>query len=297
VSLLELRPNPKWENSHSDICERLATYGYRRARRANDRSDAFDAELAARSVLAGTAKAVPKSADGVVEKIRQIKMARDIATKRWISAIITHKTIVVNAPPEMREQLDHLTDKAQIERCVGFWPGKVTEAISSTKYTLRSLAKRWQFLDAEVKVHDRILDELIPRVSPTLREGLDIGPDTAAKLHIVLGDNLDRVRSEDCFAKLCGVAPIPTSSGMTNRHRLAWNGHRQANAAFYRVAMLRMQHHELTVTYVARRTDEGLSMRDIIRCLNRPIAREAFGRTMTDFRALAGVQDAAITHS
>ena len=84
---------------------------------------------------------------------------------------------------------------------------------------------------------------------------------------------------------------------MTNRHRLAWNGHRQANAALYRVAILRMQHHEPTKAYVARRTEEGLSKRDVIRCLKRFIAREVFGRTMADFRARAGVQDAAMSHS
>ena len=134
-------------------------------------------------------------------------------------------------------------------------------------------------------------------MSPTLREGFGIGPDTAAELLIVLGDIPDRVRSEACFAKLCGVAPVPASSGMTNRHRLAWNGHRQANAALYRVAILRMQHHEPTKAYVARRTEEGLSKRDIIRCLKRFIAREAFGRTMADFRARTGDQDAPITLS
>ncbi len=271
--------------------------GDRRARRANGKSDTLDAELAARSVLAGTSTAVPKSADGVVEMIRQIKVARDIATKGRTSAIITLKTIVVNAPPELREQLDPLADKALIDRCAGYRPGKVTEAISSTKHTLRSLAKRWQFLDAEVKGHDRILDELTQRVSPTLRDGFGIGPDTAAELLIVMGDNPDRVRNEACFAKLCGVAPIPASSGMTNRHRLAWNGHRQANAALYRATILRMQYHEPTKAYVKRRTEEGLSKRDIIRCLKRFIAREAFARIMTDFRARIEIQDATRINS
>lgn len=199
----------------------------------------------------------------------------------------------LNSPPEMREQLDHLADKALIAKCAGFRPGKVTEAISSTKHTLRSLAKRWQFLDTEVKNHDRILDELTQRVLPTLRDGFGIGPDTAAELLIVIGDNPDRVRSEACFAKLCGVAPIPASSGMTNRHRLTWNGHRQANAALYRATILRMQYHEPTKSYVARRTEERLSKRDIIRCLKRSIAREAFGRIMTDFRSRIEVQNVA----
>ena len=261
--------------------------GDRRARRANGKSDTLDAELAARSVLAGTSTAVPKSADGVVEMIRQIKVARDVATKARTSAIVTLKTIVVNAPPALREQLDPLGDKALIDTCAGLRPGTVTEAISSTKHTLRALAKRWEFLDAEVKDHDGILDELTRRASPTLREGFGIGPDTAAELLIVLGDNPERVRSEACFAKLCGVAPIPASSGMTNRHRLAWNGHRQANAALYRATILRMQHHQPTKAYVERRTAEGLSKRDIIRCLKRYIAREAYGRIMTDFNARA----------
>lgn len=150
--------------------------GDRRARRATGKSDTLDAEAVPRSILAGTSTAIPKSADGMVEMIRQIKVARDIATKGRTSAIITLKTIVVNAPPEIREQLDHLSDKALIEKCASYRPGKVTDATSSTKHTLRSLAKRWQFLDAEVKDHDRILDELTQRVSPTLRDGCGIGP-------------------------------------------------------------------------------------------------------------------------
>jgi transposase len=266
--------------------------GDRRARRANGKSDTLDAELAARGVLAGTSSAIPKSADGMVEMIRQIKVARDTATKGRTSAIITLKTIIVNAPPEMRDQLDHLSDKTLIEKCAGYRPGHITEAVSSTKHTLRSLAKRWQFLDAEVKEHDVILNELTQRVSPTLRDGFGIGPDTAAELLIVMGDNPDRVRSEACFAKLCGAAPIPASSGMTNRHRLAWNGRRQANAALYRTAILRMQYHEPTKAYVARRIEEGLSKRDIIRCLKRFIAREVFGRIMSDFHARIDAQAA-----
>jgi hypothetical protein len=133
--------------------------GNRRARRANGKSDTLDAELAACSVLAGTSTAVPKSADGMVEMIRQTKVARDIATKARTSAIITLKTIVVNAPSDMREQLNHLSDRALIEKCAGYRPGHVIEAISSTKHTRRSLARRWQFLDAEVKEHDTILDD------------------------------------------------------------------------------------------------------------------------------------------
>ncbi len=91
---------------------------------------------------------------------------------------------------------------------------------------------------------------------------------------IVAGDNPDRISSEAAFAKLCGVCPIPASSGKTVRHRLDWGGHRQANAALYRTVIVRMQHHEPTKAYLARRTAEGKSKAEIIRCLKRFLARE-----------------------
>lgn len=100
--------------------------------------------------------------------------------------------------------------------------------------------------------------------------------DTAAEMLIVAGDNIDRVRSEPAWARLCGVAPIPASSGMTNRHRLNRGGHRQANAALYRAVIVRMQHHEPTRAYVARRTADGKTKAEIIRCLKRLLAREVW---------------------
>ena len=267
--------------------------GDRRARRANGKSDTLDAELAARSVIAGTSTAVPKSADGTVEMIRKIKVARDIACKNRTSAIISLKTVIVNTPQELKEQLDSLGDKALIQKCSGFRPGTVDDPISAAKHTLRALARRWEFLNAEVKDHDAVIAKLTTSLSPTLCDGFGIGPDTAAEILIVFGDNPDRVHSEAAFAKLCGVAPIPASSGMTTRHRLAWNGHRQANAALYRTAIVRMQHHQPTKDYVAKRTAKGLSKRDIIRCLKRFIAREIYGRVMADFRARTALSAAA----
>ena len=267
--------------------------GDRRSRRANGKNDTIDAELAARSVKSGTSSAIPKSADGTVEMIRKIKVARDIACKNRTSAIIALKTIVVNTPPELREQLDPLADKALIEKCSGFRPGTIQDPIAASKHTLRALARRWEYLHAEVKDHDAVIAKLAKSISPTLCDRFGFGPDTAAEMLIVFGDNPDRVHSEAAFAKLCGVAPIPASSGMTTRHRLAWNGHRQANAALYRTAIVRMQHHQPTKDYVARRTAEGLSKRDIIRCLKRFIAREVYGCVMADFRARTAVLEAA----
>ena len=109
---------------------------------------------------------------------------------------------------------------------------------------------------------------------------------------IIFGDNPDRVRSEAAFAKLYGTCSVPASSGMTNRHRLYWGGHRQANSAIYRTVIVRMQHHQPTIDYVARRSAEGLSKRDIIRCLKRYVAREIYQRVMTDHRHRQATQAA-----
>lgn len=261
--------------------------GDRRGRRANGKSDTLDAEAAARAVLSGSAAAVPKSADGVCEMIRQVKIARDTAVKARTQALITLKCIVVNAPAELREQLAPLADKALLDRCAAFRRGPIETTTASTKHTLRALARRWLELAAEIAEHDRLLDELTRAASPSLRDAFGIGADTAAEMLIVFGDNPERIRSEAAFAKLCGVAPIPASSGKTNRHRLSRGGHRQANSALYRTVIVRMRFHQPTIDYVTRRRSEGKSKRDIIRCLKRFLAREIYHHVMNDRSALA----------
>lgn len=111
-------------------------------------------------------------------------------------------------------------------------------------------------------------------VAPRMVEAFSISPDTAAEVLIVAGDNPDRIRSEAAWAKLCGVCPIPASSGKTIRYRLNRGGHRQANAALYRTVIVRMRFHQPTIAYVARRTAEGKTKAEIIRCLKRYVARE-----------------------
>jgi transposase len=258
--------------------------GDRRSRRSNGKTDTLDAEAAARSVLSGAATAIPKSADGTAEMIRQLKVARDTARKSRTSAMVTLKASIVNCPAELREQFDGLTDKVLIDRCASLRPGAIMTPTAAGKHSLRALARRWQQLAAEITTHDAILDELTRSHAPTLRDGFGIGVDTAAEMLIVFGDNAERVRSEAAFAKLCGVCPIPAASGLTNRHRLSRAGHREANAALYRTVIVRMRFHQPTVDYVARRTADGLSKREIIRCLKRFVAREVYQRVMTDHR-------------
>ena len=268
--------------------------GDRRTRRAAGKSDTVDAEVAARSVLAGQSTATPKTADGAVEMMRQLKVARDTAVKARTTAMITLKQIVVHAPPSLREALHALPDHGLLTRCVGLRPGPLDTPTAAAKHTLRALARRWTALAEEIATHEQHLARLTTTTSPTLRAGFGVGPNTAAAMLILFGDNPDRIRSEAAFAKLCGACPIPASSGVTTgRHRLNRGGHRQATAALYRAVIVRMRYHQPTLDYVARRTAVGRTRREIIRCLKRLLAREIYHRVMTDFRTRQAITRAA----
>jgi len=199
----------------------------------------------------------------------------------------------VNAPGEIREALEPLTDRKLIDRCARLLPGAIDDTTASTKHAVRALAARWLALSAEIATHDEALDAITQAAVPTLRAAFGIGADSAAEMMIVAGDNPTRVRSEAAFAKLCGVCPIPASSGVINRHRLFRGGHRQANAALYRIVTVRMRWHQPTIDYVRRRTVQGLSKKDIIRCLKRFVAREIYRSLLDDHRARTVVVDAA----
>lgn len=248
----------------------------RQQRYLRGKNDALDAENAARAVLAGTAIAIPKTGDGCVEMIRQIKIAKDTAVKARSQAMITLKTLIVNAPAELRRELDQLSDQKLIDRCAEMTYQSMSTPADSARYALRSLARRHRHLSQEIDISERILQTLTERAAPQMTSIIGIGADSAAALLIVAGDNPDRIKNEAAFAKLCGVCPIPASSGKTNRHRLYRGGHRQANAALHRIALTRMRFHAPTIEYAARRTAEGKTKLEIMRCLKRFIAREIY---------------------
>jgi transposase len=172
----------------------------RRDRRLRGKSDTLDAENAARAVLSGNATAVPKAAGGTVEMIRQIKVAKDVAVKARTAAMVSLKQLIVNAPPDMREQLQHLPKMTLISRCAALRPGPVTTITAAAKHALRSIARRWQQLNEEISTHNQLLTQLTSQIVPQLVVAFGIGPDTAADLLIVAGDNISRVRSEPARA-------------------------------------------------------------------------------------------------
>jgi hypothetical protein len=250
----------------------------RELRYQRGKDDVVDAESAARSVLAGQATARPKSGASTVEMIRQFKVARDAAVKARSQAMHAIKAIIVSAPSALREQLDRLTGKMTLLRhLAALRPGSLNSTTASAKARLRAIARRWLALDAELKDHDANLGQLTQQLAPNLMQAHGMGVGTAAEMLILIGDNPERTHSEAALAKLCGACPAPASSSKTTRHRLNRGGNRQANAALYRVVIVRMRAHQPTLDDVSRRTAEGKSKPEIIRCLKRYVAREIFG--------------------
>jgi transposase len=268
------------------LCRALSAQGFRlvdvnrpnrRRRRQLGKSDTIDAELAARAVLAGEADAVPKAADGMIEMIRQLKVVRHSAVKARSQTMLAIKTLLVSAPQTLRDEFRNVRGRVTlVRRLAALCPGPLTSPAAAAAKALRALARRWLDLHAEIHEHDADLEQLVAARAPDLMTLPGVATGTIAELLVLVGDNPDRIRSEAAFAKLCGVCPIPASSGKTSRHRLYRGGHRQANAALHRVAVTRMRSHPPTIAYVRRRIAEGKSTREIRRCLKRYIAREIF---------------------
>jgi transposase len=248
----------------------------RQARRQAGKSDTLDAQNAARAVLARTATGLPKSAEGTVEMIRQVKIAKDTAVKARTQAMVALKSLIVTAPSELRERLEPLADRLLIQACLALEIEGMHTPGDAARYSLRNLARRYHDLEGEALCHDRVLETLTGRANPMLTELFGVGADSAAELLIVAGDNPERITNDAALAKLCGACPIPASSGKTQRHRLNRGGHRQANAALHRILVVRMRFHQPTISYVTRRTQEGKSKTEIMRCLKRFLVRELF---------------------
>ena len=248
----------------------------RRVRRLRGKSDPIDAEAAARAVLAGEAHGTPKADTEEVGMIRVLRVARRSALKTRTQAINQMRGILVCAPGPLREELRTLSLSKLLTRAAAFRPGPVTTAAAANKLALRSLAIRCQELSGEIAALDIELQRLTAAAAPALCQRQGVGPDVAGALLAAVGDNPERLRSEAAFASLCGVSPVPASSGKTIRHRLSRGGDRIANNALWRIVMTRLTCDARTQEYMARRTQEGHSKREIIRCLKRYVAREVY---------------------
>jgi len=249
----------------------------RQMRHRQGKSDPVDAVAAARAALSGQATGLPKSRDGNVEAIRVLMIARRSAVDTRIETLNQLRHVVFCATPEIRTRFTGLTAIALANKASSLRPRHSDDPVRyTTLITIRALGQRVQYLRDETKRLNRLLRPLIRDTAPSLLEVFGVGFDTAAKLLVAAGDNPERIRTEAAFAHLCGVAPIPASSGKTTRHRLNRGGNRQANSALYHVVITRMRHDQNTRDYVARRLAEGKTMGEIARILKRYIAREVF---------------------
>ncbi|MCX5377569.1 IS110 family transposase [Streptomyces sp. NBC_00091] len=244
----------------------------RATRRKRGKTDAIDADAAARAVLSGRATTMPKSADGPVEDMRVLRLAKESAVKARTQALNQLKAVLMSIDPDLRELLTGLSNPALVATCAALDVDDRGEAV----FTMRLLARRVQHLSDEVKELTRRTTRAVRACRPQMLDLVGVGPDSAAVLLIAAGDNPDRINDEASFAALCGVSPVEQSSGKTQRRRLNRGGNRQANAALYRVVMTRIRWDERTQKYLERRTAEGMSKREIIRCLKRYVARELY---------------------
>ena len=256
----------------------------RQMRRRRGKTDTVDAEAAARAALDGAAVCVPKSADGTVEAIRMVSVARRAVKARTHGHANQINGLAVSAPEHLKDHLRGLSTRAVVEVCARWRPESSPDTVTAAaKTALRSLARRHQALTAETAQLDAELRSLCEQANPALLAAVGVGAETAAALLVAAGDNPQRMRSEASFAALCGACPVEASSGQTVRHRLNRGGNRHANNALWRIALTRLRCDERTIAYAARRRGEGKTKRETLRCLKRHIAREVY-RLITDRR-------------
>ena len=254
-------------------------------RRRVGKSDPIDAEMAARLLLAGKAKAIPKQTDGIVESIRLLRTARNSAVKSRSAATVQIRDLIITAPQQLRDQLSgRKTIRGKATICARFRPsaGELRSPSQAAKFALRSLAQRIEGLDREIAVLDNELQQLVAVAAPRTTQLLGISTGHAGQLLVTAGQNIERLHSDASFAALCGASPIPASSGKTSRHRLNPGGDRQANRALHLIAVCRLRYCPRTRAYAERRTREGKSNREIMRCLKRYIAREVYHALRAD---------------
>lgn len=248
----------------------------RAARRRAGKSDPLDAVAAARAALSGKAAGASKGRDGHVEAIRTLALAKRSARADRTRAINQMRALVMTGPDDIRARFAGATTAALVADAATMRPRTGDIVGHATRTSLRELGRRAAYLGAEVDRLDALLGPLLAERAPALLALPGVGPDVAATLLIAAGDNPQRLRSEASWAHLCGVAPIPASSGKITRFRLDPAGDRQANHALWRIVLSRMSFETRTKTYVDRRVAEGRTKLEIIRILKRYVAREVY---------------------
>ncbi len=263
--------------SHQGVEVREVVRPNRAHRRLRGKSDPLDAIQAAKVTLSCDDLPTPKSGDGPIESIRVLFRTRDSAVRARAVVLRQITMILVSAPICLRERFATVQGPRLLEALRRTRPADVmTGPEAATLHGLRSLARRHRDLSTEIDELTDHLRLLIEHTAPALLAAHGVGVVTAAQLLITAGDNPQRISSEAAFAAMCGVSPIPASSGKTNRNRLNRGGDRGANCALHQIALVRMSCDERTKNYIAKKHTEGKSTKEALRCLKRAIAREVY---------------------
>jgi transposase len=247
-------------------------------RRKRGKNDDLDAQNAAHAAFTGRRAVTPKSRDGMIESLRVLKACRKTAVAARRVALQMIQNTIVSAPDELRETLRKMT-RMQLVRTLAAWRPDLSDyrnLVSAYRITLKSLGRRYLELHDEIADLDTMIIGIIDELAPALVARNSIGHGCAGQLLLTAGDNSERLRSEASFAALCGVSPVPASSGKIIRHRLNRGGDRAANSALHIIAIGRLRTDPRTQAYMAKRIAEGHSKLEVIRCLKRYIAREVF---------------------
>lgn len=217
-------------------------------RRRQGKTDVLDAYRAARSVLSGEASTDPKRA--TIEPLRALNITRRSAVKAQQAARRQIDALLVNAPADLRDRHRDLSEAKLLATLASSRPDQHADPdVADTMHALRSLARRHRNLDEEITELEQRMRDRATAANPALIAIKGVGPVIATQLLITAGDNPDRLRSSASFAALCGTAPIPVSSGRTDRHRLSRGGDRQANAALHHIVKARLSYDPATRAY------------------------------------------------
>jgi transposase len=245
-------------------------------KRRSGKSDPIDALRAAKELLARPEPVLPR-ADGDREALRLLMIDRDNTVDSVRSARTVLTSLIVTAPAELREQLRHLSRPRRAQVCAELvCPVGADRLVRVLHETLARLGKRIVELGQVVDQLEREIAQIVEDLAPGVVAG-EVGVGALSLAQVLLSwSHAGRVRSEAAFAMLSGTAPIPVSSGRTDRHRLNRLGDRQLNRALHMVAVTRMRSHPPTLAYMERRRSEGKTDKEIRRCVKRYIARHLF---------------------
>lgn len=248
----------------------------RAQRRNGAKSDSLDAVRAAREALSRTRLGTPRST-GDRQALSVLLAARRSAVDASTDTQRQVFSLVIAAPEPIRDKFRGMKLPAMLRTAAHLrlhprWDPETTTTVT----VLRTLARRALALTREARDHEADILRIVRQLRPDLLQHKGVGPITAAVL-LCAWSHPGRIHSEAAFAMLAGVAPIPANSGqVTTRHRLNRHGDRQLNRALHVIALSRLRYDDRTRRYAERRTHEGKTRRDIIRCVKRYLARDIY---------------------